>query len=109
LFGCTDLVDDIEGVATYVILGQVGVVLGVLHIPKLVAHFFIHEETQCISDGVAVVGVDVAVHVQDDRAVAYHRRHPYLNFSTTYNAIKKCTFSDSKTGTTVILFVNFSF
>jgi hypothetical protein len=73
LFGYTDLVDDIEGVTIYVVLGQVGVVLRVLHKPNLVAHFFIHEETQCISDRIAVVGVDIAVHVQDDRAVAYHR------------------------------------
>lgn len=73
LFGSTDLVDDIEGVTIYVILGQVGVVLGILHKPNLSANFFIHEETQCIRDRIAVVGVHVAVHVQDDRAVAYHR------------------------------------
>ena len=71
-FGTTDLIDDMEGVPIYVILAQIVIVLRVLHKSDLVTHFFIKEEAQCISDRIVVVGVHIAVHIHDDRAVAYH-------------------------------------
>jgi hypothetical protein len=74
------LIDDIEGVAVYVVLGEVVVVLRVLHERDPVARFFVEEEAQRVSDRVAVVGIHVAVHVQDDRAVAYHGRYSDLQF-----------------------------
>jgi hypothetical protein len=45
-----DLIDGIEGVAIYVILGDIVIVLRVLHKCNLVTHFFIQEEAQCFSD-----------------------------------------------------------
>ena len=40
----TDLIDDIQGVAIYVILGYIVIVLRVLHECDLLTHFFIKEE-----------------------------------------------------------------
>ena len=56
----------------YVILGYIVIVLRVLHECDLVTHFFIKEEAQRISDCITVVGIHITVHIQDDRAVAYH-------------------------------------
>jgi len=46
----TDLIDDIQGVAIYVILGHIVIVLRVLHKCNLVTHFFIQEKAQCFCD-----------------------------------------------------------
>jgi hypothetical protein len=46
-----------------------------------VTHFFVQEEAQWISDRIFVVGIHVAVHIQDDRAVAYHWWYSYLHFN----------------------------
>jgi hypothetical protein len=45
-----DLIDGIEGVAIYVILGHIIVVLRILHKSNLVAFFFIKKEAQRVSD-----------------------------------------------------------
>lgn len=72
-FDATDLIDDIEGVTVYIVLGHVVVVLRVLHKCNLVAHFFVKEKTQCFSNRITVVGIHITVHIQYDRAVAYDR------------------------------------
>uniref|UniRef100_A0A0A9DAE0 Uncharacterized protein n=1 Tax=Arundo donax TaxID=35708 RepID=A0A0A9DAE0_ARUDO len=61
-----------EGVAIYVILGHIVIVLRVLHESDLMTHFFIKEEAQGISDCITIVGIHITVHIHDDRAVAYH-------------------------------------
>ena len=71
-FDTADMIGDLVGVPIYIILGQIVIVLGELHKSNLVTHFFIKEEAQCISDRIVVVGVHIAVHIHDDRAVAYH-------------------------------------
>ena len=48
-FDTADLIGDLVGVPIYIILGQIVIVLGVLHKSDLVTHFFIKEEAQCIS------------------------------------------------------------
>ena len=71
-FNTADLIGDLVGVPVYVILGQIVIVLRVLHKSDLVTHFFVKEEAQCISDCIAIVGIHITVHIHDDRAVAYH-------------------------------------
>jgi hypothetical protein len=46
----SDLIDDIEGVTIYVVLGHIVVVLRVLHKCDFVTHFFIKEEAHDISN-----------------------------------------------------------
>uniref|UniRef100_A0A0A9FZL4 Uncharacterized protein n=1 Tax=Arundo donax TaxID=35708 RepID=A0A0A9FZL4_ARUDO len=66
------LIDDMEGVAIYVILCHIVIVLRVLHESNLVTYFFIKEEAYGISDCFTIVGIRITVHIHDDRAVAYH-------------------------------------
>ena len=45
-FDIADLIDDLEGVPIYIVLGHIVIVLRVLHKSDLLTHFFIKEEAQ---------------------------------------------------------------
>ncbi len=52
--------------------------LGELHIAYTLANQWIHHETHCLTDSLAVVDVMVAIQIEQEWCICQHSRHTYL-------------------------------